>query len=310
MDFTVALAQFVNDRALAARSPQWQRLTFSARRALSRRIDPGIRIEVAGQYLRAPFSHNLPFFQKFHPNYDLNVGMLAALVHEWWPHAAMVDVGANVGDTAAIARTHAPGLPILCVEGNPAFASFLRENAANLGNVEVAETVLLSDHDGTLSGSFTSERGTAEFHSQTSAAVVRTLTLDTLLAKHPSFRSPKLVKSDTDGFEGHVLRGASQTLEQAKPVLLLEYEPPLLDQAGTDGLEMLKLLRERDYAQTLVYDSFGVPVCMTSLADTRLLGDLDRYVRTKMLYLDLAIFPSTLDEIAAELYARESGSRS
>ena len=300
------LAQMLYDRTLAARSPLAQRVTSRVHKSVTKRVDPTISIDVEGIHLHAPLSHRLPFYRRVHPRWDRNIGVLAALVSEQNPDATMIDIGANVGDTTAMARTAARRLPILCVEGNPRFAALLRANASVLGDVEIAAPVLLSDTDGSVRGSFREWGGTAAFDADEAGPHVESVTLDRLLATHPRFSTPALLKSDTDGYEAKILAGARQTLLHARPVLLLEYEPEMLDATGIDGLSMLRALLQLDYRPLLVYDSTGVPLFMTSLDAERLLADLDRYAREKSTYLEMAVFPRGAESLAEELHGRET----
>ncbi len=49
----------------------------------------------------------------------------------------MIDVGANVGDSAIVVRTKSH-IPVLCVEGDPRFLRYLTPNTAHCGDVEIA----------------------------------------------------------------------------------------------------------------------------------------------------------------------------
>jgi hypothetical protein len=102
------------------------------------------------------------------------------------------------------------------------------------------------------------------------------MTLDDLLTHYRDFSAPALLKSDTDGFEDLVLRGAHTTLT-AGPVLFLEYDPRLLRAAGSDGLEMLSRLRSHGYERIAFYDKFGVLMVRCSLGDEDVIRDLHAY---------------------------------
>ena len=81
--------------------------------------------------LELPLSHELPFYQHDHPRYDRQLGAIAAELG-----GPVVDIGANVGDTAAAIRAESD-VPILCVEGDPAFFALLERNARAIGGVEL-----------------------------------------------------------------------------------------------------------------------------------------------------------------------------
>lgn len=300
------LAQTANDAALHSGSRRRRLAGRGVRHALCASWDPLVTIDIGCFRLLAPLSHQLPHYQRAYERYGLNVGALARLVCESNPAATMIDVGANIGDTAAIVRSFAPQLAILCIEGDPSFALLLKRNLAAWPNIEIEAPCLLDATAGEIVGRFRKTHGTAHFD-QSQNGLASVSTLDNVLASHPRFFAPALVKSDTDGFEARVLAGAAQTLASSQPVLFLEYHPDLLAQSDSDGLEMIGRLRELGYGPLVVYDNFGYPVCRAGVTDVRLIEDLHRYARSrKYFYFDLAIFPAEQSVMADELYARET----
>ncbi|MEP7224921.1 MAG: FkbM family methyltransferase [Actinomycetota bacterium] len=256
--------------------------------------------------LRVPLSHELPHYRRSHERYALNVATLAQLVSESNEYPTMVDIGANVGDTAAIARSGAPGLPILCIEGDPAFAALLTYNLAEWPDVKIHAPCVLAEGSGVIAGHLESRRGTAKFHAEGRPGV-SVSSLDDVLDRYPGFSSPALIKSDTDGFEARVVAGAARTLERAHPVLFLEYDPRLLSACGSDGLELLGRLRKHEYGSVVVYDNFGDVLCLADIHNVRLFEDLHRYAsRRPFFYFDLAVFPLDRPRDAQELYRRET----
>lgn len=86
-----------------------------------------------------PRGHTLDHFRSRWQRYDQTLEDIAFIVHEKYPDATVIDVGANVGDTAAVICAR-QDLPVLAIEGNSRFIPYLRENARRLGpHVEVLE---------------------------------------------------------------------------------------------------------------------------------------------------------------------------
>jgi FkbM family methyltransferase len=279
------------------------------RHALISMGDPIVDIEVEGVKLRAPLSHELPHYRRSHERYALNVALLAQLVSELTKAPTMVDIGANVGDTAALARSTAPGLPILCIEGDPGYSVLLKINAADWPDVEIHAPCFLADASKTITGRLQPSRGTTTFDSGSGIGVSAS-TLDDVLEKYPRFSNPSLIKSDTDGFEARIMAGAEKTIKRAQPVLLLEYHPLLLSGCGSDGLELLGRLREYKYGAAVVYDNLGYALCLTDIRSVRLFEDLHDYAsRRPFFYFDFAVFPLDRSCDARELYQRETTHR-
>lgn len=306
MSLAARLAQRSNDLALRSRS-QWLRRGGSLlRRVLISTGDPIVDIEVEGVKLRAQLSHELPHHRRSHQRYALNVATLAQLVSETNETPTMVDVGANIGDTAALARSTAPRLPILCIEGDPGFAGLLKHNVGGWPGVDIHAPCLLAEVSGTIAGRLEPSRGTATFNADGGTGVTVS-SLDDVLDRYPRFSYPSLIKSDTDGFEARIMAGAARTLERACPVLFLEYDPRLLSACGSDGLELLGRLREHEYGAVVVYDNFGDALCLADIQNVRLFDDLHRYASHRpFFYLDLAVFPLDRPRDAQELYRRET----
>jgi FkbM family methyltransferase len=300
------LAQTVADASTQEIGRVGRRVAGTARAALVKARDPTIVFAMGPERLYAPLSHELPRYLHAHPRYARNVTTIAQLVGERHPRPTMIDIGANIGDTAVLARVAVPDLPILCIEGDQRYAELLRANVGAWSNVEIEAPCLLGDKSGTIGGALNTSNGTGTFV-EDGEAESRIEQLDHVLRRYPRFASPSLIKSDTDGFEARILAGASDTLERSKPVLFVEYDPDLLARAGSVGLKMLADLRDRGYGPTVVYDNFGDLLMLADLRQPRVLADLDRYTRQKpSFYLDLALFPADQAADAEELHAREA----
>jgi len=265
------IAQSLTDGRLADR-----RSSDRTRRALVRRGgDPAVEVDIDGARLKLPLSHALPTYRRAYPSYSENLGEVARLVADTGGQT-MIDVGANIGDSAAIVKAYAPNMAILCIDADPAYLPFLRSNTTQWPDIEIAAPVLLAERTEDVPGSMTRARGTSRFVAS-SPGTVAAVSLDDLVTERSRFATPALLKSDTDGFEDHVLRGATSILSATGPVLFLEYDPTLLRDSGSDGREMLAGLRSFGYERIAFYDKFGKLMVRCALDDEVLLRDLDAY---------------------------------
>jgi hypothetical protein len=240
-------------RAILAASPEKitgrarLKALIAARRLLVRLRDPLLRWPVGDARLLLPLSHELPFYRHDHPLYDRAIGHVAGDTG-----GPIVDIGANVGDTAAEMRARTDA-PILCIEPDDRFFAILSRNAAQLEPVEL-------EH-----------------------AAVGAESLTRILAAHPAFAEPALVKIDTDGMDVPIVLANLDFLERVKPVLFFEYDPHF--GATPDVFERL---REIGYRRMDVYENTG------ELARTlELPGDIhDEYVgHGGARYADVCIYP-------------------
>ncbi|HAZ47443.1 MAG TPA: hypothetical protein DDW76_13245 [Cyanobacteria bacterium UBA11369] len=67
-----------------------------------------------------PSDHLLDAYQSTWLRYDKALGYIAHAIFEKYPKSSAIDIGANVGDSAALIRQYSD-IPVLCIEGNPNF---------------------------------------------------------------------------------------------------------------------------------------------------------------------------------------------
>jgi FkbM family methyltransferase len=188
---------------------------ITARKALVRLGDPSVRYPVGDVELELPLSHELPFYRRDHPQYDSRIGPLARELG-----GPVVDIGANVGDTAAFVRAESD-VPILCVEGDDRFFALLERNAARLGDVELEHAFV----DAPTRGRVERRAGTARIVA--GEADLPTKPLAAILEEHARFARPALLKLDTDGMDVPILLTNLELLQRLLPVLFFEYDPHL-----------------------------------------------------------------------------------
>lgn len=141
-----------------------------------------------------------------------------------WRPRSCIDVGAYHGEWTAMFRSFFPQSRVLMVEAQEGKRATLQAvvHASN-GGVEFA-AALLGATDGEEVEFNEMETGSSVFSEAspyTRATVTKRLsTLDTVLARHPGFRTADCLKVDTQGYELQVLMGASNLLESVDVVLL------------------------------------------------------------------------------------------
>lgn len=182
------------------------------------------------------------------------------------PNCDSIDVGANLGFFSVLLAAVTGGR-VAAFEPSTEILGFLRRNLArNIehGSVEViakaaAETggsALLHAADGRPEYSSLAPlvHGRAVTGSS-SVATVPTITIDEVCGELGL--QPKVIKLDCEGGELAALRGATATLKNHRPKMLIEVFEPMLIAHGSSSHELGSFLQEFDYNLT---DLSGTPV--------------------------------------------------
>lgn len=243
-----------------------------ARRIMVKCGDPVVRMRIGARDLDLPLSHDLPLHLASSPTYDRELPRIARVLREHGSSFSMIDIGANVGDTAALLTDEVPDARLLCIEGSARYAALLRANVERLGlNVECVQAYC---GDGVVSTPMSSDddRGTGRLRRTLEASQgVNMRTLDEIVAEHPGFERPDLLKVDTDGFDVKVLRGARQLLTRNRPVVFFEFAEALIRDAGDDPMTIFPMLAQFGYERARVYDHVGIAVGTFDVTDPSLM---------------------------------------
>jgi len=155
----------------------------------------------------------------------------------------VLDIGGNIGWYSVVAaKTIGPSGRIMTFEPDPDNFEILSRNLAMVpGAQTLPKHAAVSDSEGALKLYIDPEnRGDHRiFDDGTERPYinVRTSTLDAILADEP--RLPDVVKSDTQGSEARILRGARATFARGwRPVLVMEFWPFGLTGSGDDPMAL------------------------------------------------------------------------
>ena len=156
------------------------------------------------------------------------------------PGNSFVDIGANIGYFALLARTIVgPGGQVVAIEPNDYNVKLIEQSiqANGFDNISVAQ-VAVSDRIETLSLNATTGNGSTSALGQTqdkiqNARTVASLPLDALLALRT--QPVRLIKIDVEGYENIALRGAEALLRADRPDIIFEFSPTNLEGASGPG---------------------------------------------------------------------------
>ncbi|MGI0489480.1 FkbM family methyltransferase [Pantanalinema rosaneae CENA516] len=214
-----------------------------------------------GRYtILLPPDHPLDRYQENWRRYDTALGYIAQVVFQKYANSTAIDIGANVGDSAALIRSYAD-IPVLCIEGNPEFLEYLEHNAGTIGNIELAACFIGQDGEVVDLDQIVSERGTASIAPAATTEqpvwFIEMHSLNSILQLYPSFQTAKLLKIDTDGFDFTIIQTSVDVLSQLQPILYFEYDISFNSQGDLESLATIQQLVEIGYQHFIVYDNFG-----------------------------------------------------
>lgn len=244
-------------------------------------------------FLECDSSHHLPKILNGLPNFGRNLADVVTALETQEPH--VIDVGANIGDTAILLARFAPGAKVLCIEGDSRFMSYLKCNTAQISGVTIAQAIL-SDRSAQIRGEFATEGGTAHVVLGEGSDLLQVQTLDDLLTVYPDFSCPDVIKIDTDGFEPAILRGAKNVLASSKPVVFYEWHPEFYNMAGENDISHADFLMELGYDGFMIFTNRGELLLHVRRPGHDILESLAQFSHARRsvdnCHFDVAAFPT------------------
>lgn len=257
--------------------------------------------------LDIPDDHRIFDIHKKDVLYDRLYGSVVEIIGASNSGGVIVDIGANIGDTAALMASVASN-PIVAVEGSGEFLAFLRTNADLIGpqvsiidkfvHVPAFESLRLAyDHH---SGSGLLK--TADPAEGSELGADRFIDVPGLIAHCQSMGDDiALVKSDTDGCDGFIM---AELLGNLTCPLFFECDTAaIIGNLPTPWPRLFERLDIEGYS-VVIFDNAGLPMCAAEKDVGALLRDLSGYIQmqrcvsmTKIFYLDVWAFPPSAREL-------------
>jgi FkbM family methyltransferase len=213
---------------------------------------------VAGLPLVLPPDHDLPFYQRRDPTYDAYAEKIVAELAARAERMLVVDLGANVGDTAVACLGSAPNVDVLAVEGSPSFLPWLERNTRAYGDrCRIVPSFVGPIAGVTDRGYITTGSSTGRFANvvESGETVDRFVSPDALLAGADAYDQVTW-KSDIDGLDIHVLVQHWDVIHGTCDTLWFEFDPP--STLGDRGdIERLVDLLAGSGRVVEVYDNLG-----------------------------------------------------
>lgn len=188
----------------------------------------------------------MPRYKDHYLNHEYERFSLQILKNNLKAGSLFVDVGAHYGAYSLYAANET-GCDVIAVEPVSENFTLLSENISinKLDKKIVAHEYAASDENGEAEFNIPWASDSAGFYQHPNAHSIRTQKVqvrmvDDLIGKKPV----KIIKIDTEGHEIGVLKGLKKTLAANPGVqLIIELNPPLLENAGTDSMALLELVK-------------------------------------------------------------------
>ncbi|MBN2425706.1 MAG: FkbM family methyltransferase [Calditrichaceae bacterium] len=231
-----------------------------------------------GKYeIEIPPDFALPVFQQSFKLYDRFLPVLAKNLNG---EKVIIDVGANIGDTA-IAMIQNCKNPVICIEPSDTFFSYLEKNLLRIeseypSRVKTFKTLVGT---GLITGFLDHTKGgTASLKVTKDSDSITHVALDKII---DDVSNILLLKVDTDGYDFDVIRSAEEILSHSEPILFWENEISE-DFQHTGFNDLYDLLEKKGYKYIYIFDNFGN--LMTEEATFATLRNINSYVYSMKKY--------------------------
>lgn len=281
-----------------------------------------IRYKIGSNEIVLPRNHALPYYQSRWKRYDTALGRIASAVFSKYGNSYAVDIGANVGDSAALMCKYRPA-SILCVEGSSEYTSFLEENATLLQpsqifiekafigetNSFIDRSQIVSTGAGTSKIIPTQPDTLSDHRSQNEK--VEIITFATLLERWPQFSKSKIVKIDTDGHDFRIIKSSVGKLSAMTPAIFYECSVFDSQNGANEAISVFNTLIGIGYRHFMVYDNFGNYMIHLSNSDIQKFIDLTIYLifarpgNTIIHYYDICAFHESDADLFSEIRKQE-----
>ena len=166
-------------------------------------------------------------------------------------NAHFIDIGANVGDTLAHVKSHNTDIEVTCIEPSEYFYSFLEKNAENFANTSlINKFVTPKNLRDKIKFQSANQTGTTEVVDSNDADNIdpaKFIDLEDIIKKNRA----NIVKTDTDGFDLHILSDIVSILRKNS------YDVPMIFFEGPT---------EQNFHNFLIEDWFPVFSSLTELS--------------------------------------------
>lgn len=207
-----------------------------------------------------PAGHKLDIFKRKFSNYDAKLPIIAKFIAEKYETISIIDIGANIGDTATALRCEVDSA-IVCVEGNPAFIPTLERNISALPGIIKVIDKFVGKEGEDRAGKIVTGNGTAriEFNvGEDQSPEIQFISYKNIMAAKNDLPQTKLIKIDTDGYDFKIIIDSIAEFKAEQAVIFFEFDPSCVDELNkNEWRDAIESLINAEFNLFIVYDNFG-----------------------------------------------------
>jgi FkbM family methyltransferase len=252
-------------------------------------IDPEVAVYIGQNKLKMLLSQKTPFFYAKYGTYDRALPRICEMLAEIDKKLILIDVGANIGDTASLVSEKVNNGSIFCIEGDKKYLNFLKQNISMIKNNNIfIEQNFCIDNLENNQLIIEAKNGTAHLSFSGESKLKNIDTLDNMIDRNKIFMDANLLKIDTDGFEITVLKGSKKILRNVHPAIFFEFTPEAYIENKQDPIDLINLLYLFGYNKSLFYDNFGNPIGIYDLENKReIIKLIEKIDNNRIFYYDI-----------------------
>lgn len=216
--------------------------------------------------LELPPGHNLGEIYRNKPSYQFTPWKHVLSILEKSGHSIpLVDIGANIGDSAAHFRSYS-NAEIFCFEADPTFFSYLEKNSKILGNIKNVEALVVKNSKKNYKFMVGNQTGhIAEVGEK--AGIYGGLKLELIDVLNINKNKPCVLKTDCDGYDQVLIGEAIKLIDKKQEFPVIFSEGPSEDQMNKGNWKqynrLIKKLINRKYI-VHIYSNHGEILTSTS----------------------------------------------
>ena len=207
------------------------------------------------------FSYDVPIWYDYFP-----IGLIMFSIKNI-KNCSFVDIGANVGDSLSLIRTHNKEIPVICVEPSELFFKLLTENSKQFKNTTLLNGIIVPKHlENSFSFDSNNQTGTTLINKEETKKNLLKMIIDLKSLFNPS--GATILKTDTDGFDLHIVKECIKIKKENNFDLpLIYFEGPtqnsIINKDFDEWFELFEILIKNKY-KLLVIQNNGLPYANTS----------------------------------------------